>query len=330
MATEKSTQQVPQESPQPQSEAAVVQTEPITDENIEPTVSEAQQTSPVDFSDEEAQLAAAALDTGDADEDEDENPDLPAVQQTEALDLSAKSKTELVDMLEQLLAARPVQTLRGDIEAVKIAFYKKHRAEVEAQKKAFVEAGGAEEEFSAPLDAQELRLKDLVGEYRRRRDEFLAGLENAKQENLKIKQEIIEELKKLIDSGETLGQTFTVFRDLQNRWRETGPVPQANVKDLWETYNLYVENFYGFIKINKELRDLDLKRNYETKISLCEQAEALVMEPSIVEAFTNCRSCTRSGARRVPWPPNTRNSCGSVSRRPARASTSSISSISTI
>lgn len=288
MATEKSTQQVPQQTPQSAAEATGTTSssfaEPITDENIEQTLSEEQQTSPVDFSDEEARLAAEALDTGEDDET-DESADLSEQQQSEGLDLSSKSKTELVDMLEQLLATRPVQTLRGDVEAVKIAFYKKHRAEVEAQKKAFVEAGGAADEFSPALDAQELRLKDLVGEYRRRRDEFVAGLESAKQENLKIKLEIIEELKKLIDSGETLGQTFASFRELQNRWRETGAVPQANVKDLWETYNLYVEKFYDFIKINKELRDLDLKRNYETKISLCEQAEALVMEPSIVEAF---------------------------------------------
>lgn len=282
MATEKSTQQDSQDLSQSQvemPEATVV--EPITDENIEQTPSEEQPLPPVDFSDEEARLAAAALDIGDSDEEEE----LPSAQQTEGVDLSAKSKKELVDMLEGLLASKPVQTLRGDMEAVKIAFYKKHRAEVEERKKAFVEAGGAAEAFVPSLDAEELRLKDLVGEYRRRRDEFLAGLESAKQENLKIKLGIIEELKKLIDSGETLGQTFATFRELQNRWKETGPVPQANVKDLWETYNLYVENFYGFIKINKELRDLDLKRNYETKIALCEAAEALVMEPSIIEAF---------------------------------------------
>ena len=94
-----------------------------------------------------------------------------------------------------------------------------------------------------------------------------------------------EELKELVNSDETLNHTFNKFRELQQRWKETGIVPQQNVKDLWETYNLHVENFYSFIKINKELRDLDLKKNYEQKIALCEQAEALVLEPSVVEAF---------------------------------------------
>ena len=117
------------------------------------------------------------------------------------------------------------------------------------------------------------------------RDEFVAGLEHAKEENLKIKLAIIEELKELVNSDETLNHTFNKFRELQQRWKETGPVPQANVKDTWETYNLHVENFYNFIKINKELRDLDLKKNYEAKIALCEQAESLVLESSIVSAF---------------------------------------------
>ena len=96
---------------------------------------------------------------------------------------------------------------------------------------------------------------------------------------------IIEELKELVNSDETLNHTFNKFRELQQRWKDTGIVPQQHVKDLWETYNLHVENFYSFIKINKELRDLDLKKNYEQKVALCEQAEALVLEPSVVEAF---------------------------------------------
>ena len=114
---------------------------------------------------------------------------------------------------------------------------------------------------------------------------FRSSLEEVKQANLQVKLRIIEELKELVDSDETLNHTFTKFRELQQRWKETGIVPQQHMKDIWETYNLHVENFYNFIKINKELRDLDLKKNYEQKTALCEAAEALVEEPSIVEAF---------------------------------------------
>ena len=130
-----------------------------------------------------------------------------------------------------------------------------------------------------------IQLKEQFKEYRRRRDAFIANLEAEKEANLKVKQAIIEELKELVNSDETLNHTFNKFRELQQRWKDTGIVPQQHVKDLWETYNLHVENFYSFIKINKELRDLDLKKNYEQKVALCEQAEALVLEPSVVEAF---------------------------------------------
>ncbi len=233
----------------------------------------------VDFSDEDAALAAEAPEFDLGDEHEQEEV------QEGSEDLLGKTKQELVDLMSSLLESKPVQTLRRDVEAIKIAFYKLHRAEVEALRKAFVEAGGVEEEFAAAADYAESRLKELFSEYRRRRDEFLATLEHKKEDNLKVKLRIIEDLKELINSSETINHTFNAFRELQQRWRDTGPVPLANNKDLWETYNLHVENFYGFIKINKELRDLDLRKNYESKLALCEEAEALILEPSVVNAF---------------------------------------------
>ncbi|MBR4055438.1 MAG: DUF349 domain-containing protein [Rikenellaceae bacterium] len=240
----------------------------------------------VDFSDEEARLAAdnAGIDLGETTPEEEETQ--PEAQMaTDEQSLVGKSKTELVELFAQLLETKPVQSLRGDAEAIKIAFYKLRRSEVDAQRKEFLDAGGKEEEFSPSIDGAEVTLKELFARYRKMRDEFVAGLEQAKEENLKVKLAIIDELKELVNSDETLNHTFTKFRELQQRWKETGPVPQANVKDTWETYNLHVENFYNFIKINKELRDLDLKKNYEAKIALCEQAEALVMEQSVVSAF---------------------------------------------
>lgn len=236
----------------------------------------------VDFADEDAALAAenAGLDLGEASPEEE-----AAGGEAAGSDLAGKSKEELLAIFAKMLEERPVQSLRRDVEALKIAFYKLRRAESDAARRAFVEAGRAEGDFVSEPDPAELRFKDLFREYRRLRDEFVAGLEAAKEENLKIKLQIIEELKELASSDEMLNQTFNKFRELQHRWKETGVVPQQNVKDLWETYNLHVENFYNFIKINKELRDLDLKKNYEQKLALCEQAEALVLEPSIVEAF---------------------------------------------
>lgn len=199
--------------------------------------------------------------------------------------ISDKTKEELVAMLERTVAERPVQDIRREVEAIKIAFYKRHRADVDALRKAFAAEHGEDAEFTAEPDAAEAHLKDLLRTYRTKRDEFAAVAEKAKEENYKVKLEIIEELKNLVKNEETLNNTFARFRELQTRWKETGPVPQQNVKDLWETYNLHVENFYDFVKINKELRDLDWKKNLELKTALCEQAERLAEEPSIVEAF---------------------------------------------
>ena len=232
------------------------------------------------FADEEAALAAeeAGLDLGEETEEE-------TTQETPEDSLAELGEAELVELFARKLESEPVQRLRPVVEAVKIAFYKQHRAKIEAERKAFVEAGGTEEEFAPQPDEYEARFKELFAVYRTERDRYISELEASKEENLKIKLAIIEELKELIKSEETMNNTFNRFRELQTRWKETGLVPQQSVKDLWETYNLHVENFYNFIKINKELRDLDLKKNYETKLSLCEQAEELTLDTQIIEAF---------------------------------------------
>lgn len=248
---------------EPQEESAPTETQPVAD----------------------TQVAAAEPDTevngGEGSDDEntvEEDADL-------ADSISDKTKGELLEMLAQIIAERPVQDIRREVEAIKIAFYKRHRAEVDALRKAFAAEHGEDAEFAMEPDADESRFKDLLRTYRTKRDEFAAVAEKAKEENYKIKLEIIEELKNLVKNEETLNNTFAKFRELQARWKETGPVPQQYVKDLWETYNLHVENFYDFVKINKELRDLDWKKNLELKTALCEQAERLAEEPSVVEAF---------------------------------------------
>ena len=249
---------------------------------FEPTPAEEEvvNTMSTEFADEEAALAAqeAGLDIGEHTEEEAAAPEAGD-------DLSGLGEAELVALLAAKLEAEPVQTLRPVVEAIKIAFYKQHRAKNEAERKAFLEAGGEAEAFTPAADEYEARFKELFAVYRDKRDKHIAALEAGKEENLRKKLEIIEELKELINSDETLNTTFARFRELQQLWKDTGLVPQQNVKDLWETYNLHVENFYNFIKINKELRDLDLKKNYESKIALCEQAEALVLDQQIVESF---------------------------------------------
>ncbi len=299
MATEKPTLAAPEE--QVSREAEDVQsnpapTEPVVENSVvaapvaepaamlETVVETDPESSQIDFADEEAVLAAqqAGLEIEGVTAEEAEQLDVEVSVEEK---FAGKSKEELLEQFDRMLAEQPVQAIRRDVEALKIAFYRLRRAEVETARRAFIDGGGSEEEFVPTVDGAEVRLKELFKEYRRRRDEFIANLEAEKEQNYRTKLAIINELKELVDSDETLNHTFNKFRELQQRWKETGIVPQQHVKDLWETYNLHVENFYNFIKINKELRDLDLKKNYEQKAALCEQAEALVLEPSVIEAF---------------------------------------------
>ena len=171
-------------------------------------------------------------------------------------DVANMSKQELVSLFASLLESEPVHTLRKKVEAIKIAFYKQHRAEVDAARKAFEAENGEEAEFTPAVDALEVELKELFKEYRSRRDSYIADLDKIKEENLAVKLAIIDELKELVNSDETINTTFAKFRELQQRWKDTGVVPQTQVKDLWETYNLHVENFYNFIKIIYKLSSL--------------------------------------------------------------------------
>jgi hypothetical protein len=200
-------------------------------------------------------------------------------------DYSSLSKEELVALAEKLVKEGRIEDIKVDIENIKIQFYKKHKSEVELIRKQYLDEGGKLEDFKPQPDGMEERFKTILKQYKDAKTEYNKKLEAEKLENLQIKRNIIEEIKELTNKSESLHDTFQQFRELQKKWRSVGPVPQQEVNNLWESYNYHVEKFYDFIKINKELRDLDLKKNLEAKIQLCEQAEALLLEPSAVNAF---------------------------------------------
>ncbi len=136
-----------------------------------------------------------------------------------------------------------------------------------------------------PFAELERGFKDLYSKYKDLRSQYVEEMERQKEVNLKIKLDIIDELKDLIERQEDINTTFPAFRELQNRWKSSGSVPPAKNKDLWETYQFLVEKFYDFVKINNELRDLDLKKNLESKLELCNKAELLLDSTNVVEAF---------------------------------------------
>lgn len=208
-------------------------------------------------------------------------------EQEDKYDFSALSELELVTTLKEMISTLQYNELVGKVENIKANFYKKSKAKQAADKEAFIKNGGAEADFVPEENPYEAELKDMVKQYQQKKAEFSKNQEAEKEENLRKKYDIIEEIKNLVNRKESINKTFQDFKDLQQRWRDIGLVPQASMKDLWDTYHHHVENFYDYIKINKELRDLDLKRNMEEKISICEKTEALLIEPSVVKAFNS-------------------------------------------
>ncbi|MBL4560796.1 MAG: DUF349 domain-containing protein [Labilibaculum sp.] len=200
-------------------------------------------------------------------------------------DYMVMEKSELVDRLTLLLENKPSKGIKDRLDAIKHNFYKKHNEEVAEAKKKFLEDEGKEEEFDFGKDDLELKMKALLFKYRESRIVHTRNLEQEKDDNLKTKYQIIEDIKDLVNRKEAFDKTFHEFRDLQKKWHETGMVPQAALKNLWDNYHHHVENFYDYIKINKELRDLDLKKNLAAKIHLCEETEKLLEDPTVVKAF---------------------------------------------
>jgi len=204
----------------------------------------------------------------------------------EKVDYSGKTEVELINILRSLIESDGnYEEIKEEVDDIKFAFYKLHHTSVEKQKKEFYAEHDKDEEFVPEENIYENDLKNLLEELRQLKIEHNKKLEEDKETNLELKYQIIEEIKALINKKESINKTFQEFRDLQNRWREIGLVPQSKLKDLWDTYHHHVENFYDYIKINKELRDLDLKKNMEAKIGLCEKTEELLVEPSIIKAF---------------------------------------------
>ncbi|MBN3034354.1 MAG: DUF349 domain-containing protein [Bacteroidales bacterium] len=195
------------------------------------------------------------------------------------------SRSELVDLLEKNLEEEDVTAIKAKVALIKVAFLKITKEEQQEKMEQLVSEDGGEEGAEEKTDEISQKFNDLFAIYKARRQRYLEEQEKVKQLNLESKKIILEELKTLIDSEETLKKTYDEFRALQDRWKQIGIVPRSEVNNLWQSYHFYIEKFFDKVRINKELRDLDLKKNLEAKISLCEEAESLLLETSIMASF---------------------------------------------
>ena len=214
-----------------------------------------------------------------------------------AVNYSEKTLVELIRLFEELVQNEERMKMSKEAEAIKSAFYK--RLQKEKAEAGLVSADAAPEveeteEVQAPVEDTvsenpfaevERGFKDLYNKYKKERAEYNRQLEKEREDNLAAKEAVIADLKALLEKQEDVNATFPEFREIQNRWRAIGPVPAQSYRNINETYQLYVEQFYDMVKINRELRDLDFKKNLEAKEEFCAFAEKLAENPNVVEAF---------------------------------------------
>ena len=196
-----------------------------------------------------------------------------------AEELADKSLAELSDMFVKLKDSADSMLRSKEAEAIKSAFYK-----------LLTKLKGENPEMSDdsrnnPFEAVEQNFKALYADYKKERAEYNRQQEEQREANLAKKQAIIEDLKTLVEGQDDMSSQFPAFREIQNRWREAGPVPAQAFRDINDRYQFYVEKFYDMVKISRDLRDLDFKKNLEVKEALCEAAEKLAENENIVEAF---------------------------------------------
>ena len=200
------------------------------------------------------------------------------------LDYHAMSIENLVGEMQRLVKNEKIQAISKHVSNIKYEFDQKFQEFLEHKKEEFMANGGAEVDFRYN-SVTKRQFNEVFTEYREKRDHYYKQLEQSLKGNLQKRLEIIEELKGLMNVEEDINNTYKNFKDLQERWRNAGPVPRNNYNDVWRTYHHHMEIFYDFLHLNRELRDLDFKHNLEEKLKLVEKAEALVQETDLGKAF---------------------------------------------
>ena len=200
-------------------------------------------------------------------------------------ELDGLNKLQLVEMLEEIVQDTDVQKIKDKVAAIRLHFNALNKEDMDNELSQFLQGGGEAESFQHVEGPIEQRFNTAFGIFKANRAKQNEDLEKQKVENLVKKQAILEELKEIIASDESLKKTYDDFRALQDRWKEIGPVPSTENSNLWNNYHFLVEKFFDKVRIGRELRDLDMKKNLDAKIDLCEKAEELLDEKSITKAF---------------------------------------------
>lgn len=197
---------------------------------------------------------------------------------------AAMDKKQLVEVLQKL-AQQPVNEVKEDVVRVRVAFAAIRKEELAKEKEAFIAKGNEEAAFAPAADELEEQFKSLYAEIKEKRAAYNAAQDALKAENLAKKREIISKINEIAEDADNVNRQYSTVQQLQQDFKAIGEVPSENDTEVWKAYQVAVERFYDLLKMNKELRDYDFKKNLEQKQALCAEAEALDEEADIVDAF---------------------------------------------
>ena len=246
---------------------APTSTEASEDEEVDPSSAEATE------GEDEEEVASS--------EDEEEEVDNEEEAQK---DYSTLSKKELLAELENLLKSKKIQDLKNDVEEIRSEFNNLFNEEMEQKKEEFLAEGGniIDFHYTTPLKKD---FNSLYFDYKEKRNSHYKNLKKDLQANLDKRWELIEELKGLLSAEENINTTYKHFKDIQEKWHVAGAIPRDKYNTVWNTYHHHVENFYDFLHLNREFRDLDFKHNLDAKLKMITRAEELGQETDINKAF---------------------------------------------
>jgi hypothetical protein len=216
---------------------------------------------------------------------EEEEEDILEEQEEIVEKYDTYDREKLVDILEETVKEENILKIKTRVAMIKVAFLRLSKEFRQQMLDKHVQEGGTRENYTPETDPLIEKFNTVFETYKKNKIKFNEHQEVVKLRNLDSKKAILEELKELINSEETLKKTYDQFKDLQAKWKEIGLVPSTEINNLWQNYHFLVEKFFDKVKISKELRDLDLKKNLEHKMELCEKAEELIIEPSVIKSF---------------------------------------------
>ncbi|MCG2462119.1 DUF349 domain-containing protein [Flavobacteriaceae bacterium F89] len=265
-----------------QAETVVVGEEKFTEVGKEKKSDKKEKEASTDHAEEGEEDVLEEIDDSNAEDAEDE--DNKHRHTIPMLDYHSMTMENLVGELQKLVRNEKVQAIKKHVDGIKYEFDLKFVEFIEQKKEEFVNNGGNEIDFKYN-SVDKRQFNEVYADYREKRDQYYKRLDRSLKDNLANRLKIIDELKGLVNVEEDINTTYKNFKDVQERWRNAGPVPRTNYNNVWRTYHHHIEIFYDFLHLNRELRDLDFKHNLEEKLKIIERAEALGKEPDLGMAF---------------------------------------------